>query len=251
MQPIKVFNGRHGTGPNPWKVIIVLAELDLPYQIEWIDYSESKEEPYTLLNPNGRLPVIVDPNTGVTLFESGAIINYIVDVYDKHCKLTYGDDRLAEKYLVQSWLMFQMSGQGPMFGQKMWFTYFHVEEDLTTPLNRYATETKRICGVIDNTLRRRRAELKLSEEEPVWLVGEHYTYADLSFVMWNIILLTQLFPGDGNDWENELPEFYKWHKHLVTLPAVNKILVFQAECIQTMKDSASAVRSRQADARKS
>jgi glutathione S-transferase len=113
MQPVKVYNGRPGTGPNPWKVIIVLAELDLPYEIEWIDYGEVKDEPYTLLNPNGRLPTIVDPNTGVTLFETGAIINYIVDIYDKDLKLTYGHDRLADKYLVQSWLMFQMSGQGP------------------------------------------------------------------------------------------------------------------------------------------
>ncbi|KAI0545452.1 glutathione S-transferase [Xylaria curta] len=249
MQPIKVYNGRHGTGPNPWKVIIVLAELDLPYQIEWIDYSESKEEPYTLLNPNGRLPAMVDPNKGVTLFESGAIINYIVDVYDKNCKLTYGDDRLAEKYQVQSWLMLQMSGQGPMFGQMVWFTYFHVEENLTTPIKRYTTETKRICSVIDNALRKRRAELSISKEEPVWLVGEHYTYADLSFVMWNRILLNQSTPEDEN-WENEMPEFYRWHKSLVSLPAVSKVLEFQAECIRTMKDSASEVRNRQADARK-
>ncbi|KAI1123384.1 hypothetical protein F5Y10DRAFT_251874 [Nemania abortiva] len=251
MQPIKVFNGRNGAGPNPWKVILVLADLSVPYEIEWVNYSEIKEEPYTLLNPNGRLPAIVDPNTGVTLFESGAIINYVVDVYDKQRKLTYGDDRLGDKYLVQSWLMFQMSGQGPMFGQKAWFTHFHVEENLTTPIKRYATEVKRICSVIDSNLRRQRARLNLSNDEPVWLVGDHYTYADLSFVPWNRILFDGLFPdGDTKDWEIEMPEFYKWHTNLINLPKVKEVLEFRVECIQTMKDSANEVRNRQADARK-
>ncbi|KAI0466049.1 glutathione S-transferase [Xylaria cf. heliscus] len=146
--------------------------------------------------------------------------------------------------------MFQMSRQGPMFGQKMWFTYFHVEKDLATPIRRYAMETKRICSVIDNTLRGCREELNLSNDEPVWLVGDHYAYADLSFVIWNITLLTRLFPEGGNDWEGEMPEFYKWHGRLVNVPAVKKVLEFQEECIRTMKDTASEVRDRQADAHK-
>lgn len=137
-----------------------------------------------------------------------------------------------------------------VFGQKMWFTHFHVEENLTTALNRYGTETKRICGVIDTALRRRRTELKLNEDEPVWLVGEHYTYADLAFVPWNTAIWTALFPEGGIDWESEVPEFCKWHKNLVNLPAVKEVLAFQAECIRTLRDTAKDVRNRQADARK-
>lgn len=122
MQPFKVYNGPHGQGPNPWKVLIVLEELGLPWEIVWIPYGEIKSEPYTSLNPNGKLPAFIDPNNnqpeGITLFETGAIINYLIATYDTELKLTYGDGRVQEKWLLQSWLMLQMSGQGPMFGQK-------------------------------------------------------------------------------------------------------------------------------------
>lgn len=118
MQPIKVYNAPQGRGPNPWKVNIVLEELGLPHETVWVPYGEIKSEPYTSLNPNGRVPAMVDPNKNVTLWESGAIVNYLIATYDKDLKLTYGDDRLQEKWQLQSWLMFQMSGQGPMFGQK-------------------------------------------------------------------------------------------------------------------------------------
>ncbi|KAI1319494.1 glutathione S-transferase [Xylariaceae sp. FL0255] len=246
MKPIKIWNGRPGGGPNPWKVILVLAELEIPYEHVWVDYSEIKEEPYISLNPNGRLPAMIDPNTDVTLFESGAIINYIIDLYDKDYKLTYGPDQLAEKYLVQSWLMFQMSGQGPMFGQKMWFAYFHIEENLISVIDRYKTEVGRICGVIDGVLRNQRKKLNKSKGDPVWLVGDHHTYADLSFVLWNVLVLPQ---GDM-DFQNDYPEFWKWHNNLIGLPAVKKVLEYREECIRTLKNSADDVRNRQAYARK-
>ncbi|KAL7623275.1 hypothetical protein AAE478_006956 [Parahypoxylon ruwenzoriense] len=100
MQPIKVYNAPHGQGPNPWKVIIVLAELGLPYDIVWIPYGEIKSEPYISLNPNGRVPAMIDPNKDVTLWESGAIVNYLIATYDEEGKLTYGDDRLEDKWLL-------------------------------------------------------------------------------------------------------------------------------------------------------
>ncbi|KAI0144398.1 glutathione S-transferase [Xylariaceae sp. FL1272] len=246
MQPIKIWNGRPGGGPNPWKVILVLAELGLPYEHVWVDYGEIKEEPYLSLNPNGRLPAMVDPNTGVTLFESGAIINYIVDVYDKEHKLTYGPEELEKKYLVQSWLMLQMSGQGPMFGQKIWFTHFHVEENLTSVIERYRTEVGRICGVINGVLNAQRKKLAKAQDEPVWLVGDKVTYADLSFVLWNTLVLPQ---GDL-DYEHEYPEYWRWHEKLVALPAVKKVLEEREECLRTLRNSADEVRNRQADARK-
>jgi glutathione S-transferase len=70
-----------------------------------------KQEPYTLLNPNGRLPTIEDPNTGMTLWESGAIIEYLIETYDKEKKLSI--DSSPEKFQIKQFLHFQMSGQGP------------------------------------------------------------------------------------------------------------------------------------------
>ncbi|KAI1815064.1 glutathione S-transferase [Poronia punctata] len=237
MLPIKLYNGRPGSDPNPWKVALVLSELKVPYRTEWLDYDETKEQPFLSLNPNGRLPAIVDPNKNVTLFESGAIINYLIDTYDPYNKLTYGKDRPQERYLVQSWLMFQTSKQGPMFGQKMRVALSHAEENLTTATKRYSTETKRICIAIDGALRDQRKKLDLSEQGTVWLVGDHYTFADLSFVPWNVTLLREI----GNKWEDELPEFYKWHNHLVALPEVRRVLDLQTQCMQTMRNTAADV----------
>ncbi|KAI1662553.1 hypothetical protein F4813DRAFT_384137 [Daldinia decipiens] len=164
MQPIKIYNGPHGQGPNPWKPIIVAEELGIQYDIVWIPYSEIKSEPYTSLNPNGRLPAMIDPNKNVILWESGAIINYLIATYDKDLKLTYGDDRLQEKWQLQSWLMFQMSGQGPMFGQKVWFTHIHVEQNVQTAIDRYAAEARRIMGVVNDSLRKQRQKLPTYEK---------------------------------------------------------------------------------------
>ncbi|KAF7562241.1 hypothetical protein G7046_g1908 [Stylonectria norvegica] len=220
MQPTKLYNAPPGTGPNPWKVVLVLTELEIPYEFIWIPYAEIKQEPYTNLNPNGRLPSLVDPNTGVTLFESGAIIQYLIARYDTHHAISYGDDNLPDKWLVDSWLMFQMSGQGPMFGQKMWFTHFHAERNVTTAIERYGDETKRIVGVIDSQLQKQRRRLKLGAEEAVWLVGDKCTYADLAFVPWDLLLLARLFPDGDGIVEDDFPEFYKWHLNTLRRPAV-------------------------------
>jgi glutathione S-transferase len=90
-------------------VAIILKELDLPYETEYVDFAKIKEEPYTKVNPNGRVPAITDPNTGITLWESAAIIEYLVDQYDKEGVLTYR--KAPEKYYIQQFLHFQMSGE--------------------------------------------------------------------------------------------------------------------------------------------
>ncbi|KAI2465421.1 glutathione transferase [Annulohypoxylon bovei var. microspora] len=248
MQSIKIYHAPHGQGPNPWKTIIVLEELGLPWDIVWIPYGEIKSEPYTSLNPNGRLPAMIDPNKNVTLWESGAIINYLIATYDKGLKLTYGDDRLEEKWLLQSWLMFQMSGQGPMFGQKVWFTYIHVEQNLQTVIDRYGNEVKRIIGVVDSTLRKQRQKLGLAAGDAVWLVGDRCTYADLAFVPWNTALST-MFPGGALDLEREFPEFHRWHLGMAGRPATKKVLEYREECVRSMKDTAAEVLERQPDAK--
>ncbi|KAI1462543.1 glutathione transferase [Annulohypoxylon moriforme] len=247
MQAIKIYHAPSGQGPNPWKVIVVLEELGLPWEIVWIPYGEIKSEPYTTLNPNGRVPAVIDPNKNVTLWESGAIINYLITTYDKELKLTYGDDRFEEKWLLQSWLMFQMSGQGPMFGQKMWFTHIHIEK-LRTAIDRYGNESKRIMGVVESTLYKQREKLGLAADDPVWLVGAKCTYADLAFVTWNTSL-GSMFPDGSLNLEKEFPECYRWHLNMTRRPATKKVLEYREDCIRSLTDTAAQVVSRQKDAK--
>jgi glutathione S-transferase len=87
----------------------MLEELGLPYQGEFVDETELKAPKFESVNPNGRVPAIYDPNTDITLWESGAIITYLVDQYDKEKKLTY--DSLKEKYQLLQWQHFQASGK--------------------------------------------------------------------------------------------------------------------------------------------
>jgi glutathione S-transferase len=80
-------------------------------------------EPFESLNPNGRVPAITDPNTSLTLWESGAIVEYLLATYDPSQTLSYPSS--PNKFLTQSWLHFQTSGQGPYFGQRAWFVFYH------------------------------------------------------------------------------------------------------------------------------
>ena len=107
-KPIKLYS--HAGGPNPWKVAIILEELKIPYETEMMQFPDLKKDPFESINPNGRVPAIEDPNTGLKLWESGAIIEYLLETYDKDNSLSY--TKGAEKFEQKCWLHFQMSGQG-------------------------------------------------------------------------------------------------------------------------------------------
>lgn len=96
-----------------------------------MEFPDLKKEPFLTLNPNGRTPAMEDPNTGVTLWESGAIVDYLLDTYDKSNKLH--STKAPEKYQQWQWEHFQMSGQGPYFGQKAWFTFVRPTPPNPTP----------------------------------------------------------------------------------------------------------------------
>jgi glutathione S-transferase len=201
-------------GPNPWKVAIILNELNLPYTTEIMDFSELKKEPFENLNPNGRVPVIEDPNTGVTMWESGAIIEYLLETYDTSHSLSYTES--PEKFLQKSWLHFQVSGQGPYFGQRAWFILYHPEKNLTSALDRYGNEIRRVLGVIDSHLKK--------TGKP-YLVGDKVSYADLAFVPWHWLLLSPpKIMGEefAKEWESSFPEAWKWNQRLNERPAVVK-----------------------------
>jgi glutathione S-transferase len=111
-----------------------------------------KQEPYLSINPNGRVPAIIDLNTGITLWESGAIIQYLIDTYDKTERLTI--NKSPDKYLLNQWLAFQISGQGPYYGQSTWFHHLHPEK-IDSAIARYDEQIVRVASVLDRALQGR------------------------------------------------------------------------------------------------
>jgi len=205
----------HSTGPNPYKVAILLQALDIAYTVKLWDFSSSssgvKGSNFTAINPNGRVPAITDPNNdNITLWESGAIIEYLLATYDPSNSLTYTSS--PNKFLTQSWLHFQTSGQGPYFGQRAWFT-FYAEEKPQSVLDRYGAEIWRVTGVIDATLKKSGGE---------WLVGDKCSYADLSFVPWYWLCPAIMGEGFNKEWESKYPTSWAWYQRMQARSAVKK-----------------------------
>lgn len=155
--------------PNGWKASIVLEELGLPYEVHPLKLgkNEQKEEWYLKINPNGRIPAIVDRDAGdFAVFESGAILIYLAE---KTGTLMPQDAK--GRSLVLQWLMFQMGGVGPMQGQANVF-YRYAPEKIEFGIQRYQNETRRLYEVLDR---------RLGEAE--YLAGE-YSIADIATWPW-------------------------------------------------------------------
>lgn len=202
------------------KVVITLETLGLPYESEWIDMSKIKQEPYISVTPNGRLPAITDPNTGITLWESGAIIQYLVDRYDT--KRTFSFAPGSDAYhLANQWSFFQASGQGPYYGQVAWFKLFHAEK-LPSAIERYQKEAERVIGVVDLHLKRSGLKYLVADEEN--LDGK-YSFADASFVPWSSNLAFLL---DKDVFEGGEYDAYKgWFERVQGQEGVKKALALQ------------------------
>jgi len=206
-KPIVLYG--HGPTPNPIKVAIVLEELGVPFEVKSLEQGANKQEPFISINPNGRLPAIEDPNTGYNLFESGAIIEYLVDKYDKDAKLHYTTE--PEKYMTQCWLHFQVSGQGPYFGQRAWFANYHSEK-IPSAIERYGNEIKRVTGVVNAHLKKQGTQ---------FLVGDKLTYADLAFIPW-FNMMGWLVPEW--DYKSENAEFTAWLERLTSRDSVKNVM---------------------------
>jgi GSH-dependent disulfide-bond oxidoreductase len=155
--------------PNGWKASITLEELALPYKVRRIDFDkrEQKEPWYLKINPNGRIPTIVDhDNGGFAVFESGALMIYLAE---KAGKLLPTD--VKGRSLVIQWLMFQMGGIGPMMGQANVF-YRYAPERIPYAIERYQREVRRLFEVLDT---------RLAEHE--FLAGD-YSIADIASWSW-------------------------------------------------------------------
>lgn len=192
---------------------MVLQELDIPYIDKPVEFPDMKKEPFESVNPNGRVPAIEDPNTDITLWESGAILEYLVETYDKEHKISFTQGS-QDYFLAKQWLHFQMSGQGPYFGQAVWFTRFHPEK-LESAKERYVKEIRRVSGVLDKYL---------ADKE--YLVGGKFSYVDLAFIPWFFVL--PLFEIDAS---KEFPNVDAWLKRQKARPAIAKALKLREEAI--------------------
>ena len=161
--------------PNGVKVSIALEEMGLPYEPHRIDFGANDQSTpeFLSLNPNGKIPAILDPNgpgeAPFALFESGAILLYLAD---KTGLLVPVD--AARRYETIQWVFFQMAFIGPMFGQVGYFYKFAGREIADQrPLLHYRAEAKRLLGVLEARLNGRR-----------WIMGEDYSIADISMLGW-------------------------------------------------------------------
>ncbi|HEY0818367.1 MAG TPA: glutathione S-transferase N-terminal domain-containing protein [Rhizobacter sp.] len=161
--------------PNGVKVSIALEETGLPYEAHLVDFNQNDQmsPEFLSLNPNNKIPAIIDPNgpngAPLALFESGAILVYLAA---KTGQLMPTD--VAQRYETLQWLMFQMGGIGPMFGQVGFFHKFAGRDyEDKRPRDRYVAESKRLLGVLDQRLKGRQ-----------WIMGDDYTIADIATFPW-------------------------------------------------------------------
>jgi GST-like protein len=197
--------------PNGVKVSIMLEEIGLPYEAHLVDITknESWTPDFLSLNPNGKIPAIIDPDgpggAPLALFESGAILVYLAEKTGQLIPAA-----AAGRYETLQWVMFQMGGMGPIFGQVGYFNKFAGKaiED-KRPLERYATESKRVLGVLDARL-----------EGRDWIMGD-YSIADVASLGWvrNLIGLYEARDLVGFD---DLKHVPAWLERGLARPAVQR-----------------------------
>ena len=190
--------------PNGVKVSIMLEEVGLPYRAHTVNILEDEQfDPEFLkISPNNKIPAIVDSDgpdgEPISLFESGAILLYLAD---KTGQLIPADAR--GRWRVMEWLMFQMGGVGPMFGQANHFRRF-AKEEVPYAIERYTTEAHRLYGVMDR---------RLAEND--FLAGD-YSIADIACVGW-----VGRWEWHGIDWA-DYPNLHRWFETIRARPAVQR-----------------------------
>ena len=196
--------------PNGVKVSIMLEETGLPYEPHTVNIgaNESWTPEFLSLNPNGKIPAMIDPNgpggRPLALFESGAILLYLAE---KTGRFLPGDP--AERYETIQWLMFQMGGVGPMFGQVGFFHKFAGRDyEDKRPRDRYVAESKRLLDVLNGRLAGRE-----------WIMGEAYTIADMAVFPWVRNLIGFYGAGDLVGISN-FPNVHRVLEAFVARPAV-------------------------------
>ena len=190
--------------PNGWKAAIMLEELGVPYKVTPISLTnlDQKQDWYVALNPNGRIPTLVDHDDGdFAVFESGAIRIFVADMLGGCLPA----DAPGRSRVIQ-WVMWQMSGLGPMMGQATVFNRY-FEDRLPKVIDRYVRESQRLFGVMD---------ARLAEHE--FLAGD-YSIADIACFPW----------VRGHDWAqvpiDGFPHLQRWFDGIAVRPAVQRGLL--------------------------
>ncbi|MEQ1594799.1 MAG: glutathione S-transferase N-terminal domain-containing protein [Casimicrobium sp.] len=204
--------------PNGVKVSIMLEETGLPYDVHLVDFGKNDQltPEFLSLSPNNKIPAILDPNgpdgKPLALFESGAILIYLAE---KTGQLMPKD--AAARYETIQWLMWQMGGVGPMFGQLGFFHKFAGKDyEDKRPRDRYVAESKRLLGV-----------LNLRLESRAWIMGDDYTIADIAVFPWVRNLVGFYEAGDLVG-INDFPNVQRALAAFVARPAVVKGLAIPA-----------------------
>ncbi|MBD2535073.1 glutathione S-transferase N-terminal domain-containing protein [Nostoc flagelliforme FACHB-838] len=188
------------TTPNGRKASVMLEEVELPYNVHKIDITTQQQftPEYIAINPNSKIPAIVDQETGIKVFESGAILIYLAE---KTGKLLPTEQK--SRFQVLEWLMFQMGGVGPMFGQLNHFKRF-APEKLPYAIERYEKETLRIYGVLDKQL-----------QDNEFICGD-YSIADIATYPW-----VAIYEFQGLTLDN-YPNLKRWVDMVQQRPAVQR-----------------------------
>lgn len=204
--------------PNGVKVSIALEEMGLPYEAHAINImkNETWGPEFLSLNPNGKIPAIIDPNgpdgKPIGLFESGAILLYLAD---KTGKLIPADP--IKRWETIEWVFFQMAAVGPMFGQVGFFHKFAGKDyEDKRPRDRYVAESRRLLGVLEG---------RLSGRD--WIMGDDYTVADIAIWPWVRNLVGFYAAGDLVGWA-DFPHLQRVLAAFVERPAVQRGLLVPA-----------------------
>ncbi|MEM1394990.1 MAG: glutathione binding-like protein [Cyanobacteria bacterium P01_H01_bin.150] len=188
------------TTPNGRKASVMLEEVEIPYNVHKIDISKDEQftPEYVAINPNSKIPAIIDQDTDTTVFESGAILMYLADKTGK-----FLPTEQKARYQVVEWLMFQMGSVGPMFGQ---FNHFnrYAPEKISYAIERYKKETLRLYGVLDK---------QLADKD--YICGD-YSIADIATFPWVTIYELQGMTLDNH------PNLKRWHDTVSNRPAVQR-----------------------------
>ncbi|HUN93996.1 MAG TPA: glutathione binding-like protein [Burkholderiaceae bacterium] len=206
------------TTPNGVKVSIMLEECGLAYEPHRVDFDagDQRTPEFLSLNPNGKIPAILDPDgpgrRPLALFESGAILLYLADKTGRFLPLD-----ATRRYETIQWLMFQMGGIGPMFGQVGFFHKFAGRDfEDKRPRDRYATEARRLLGVLDGHLQGR-----------AWIVGDEITIADFATWPWVNNLVGFYFAADLVGY-GDFPQVQRVLQAFLARPAVARGLKIPA-----------------------
>ncbi len=208
--------------PNGWKASVTLEELGLPYEVHAINLTakDQKRDWFLKINPNGRIPAIVDRDgEDFAVFESGAIMIYLAE---KAGRLLPGDKK--GRSLSLQWLMFQMGGVGPMMGQANVFSRYWPEV-YQPAIDRYQNESRRLFEVLDGRLR-----------ESEWLAGPEYTIADIANWCW---VRTYAWSGVSID---GLDALKRWLDTIRARPAVQRGVAVPVDTAGLMRDQEASKR---------